>query len=149
MIGMVDETIAAAKSKVDPKDVNPKLAALHLARELMNGKNPTVFVVNDEFAIGDSLIRPISEMFKVIEIDENGDRIEHNNTGLDGVVQVFDRFEEMSASIGGTGRQQVVECVVNSSRQVYQGFSPLAEDKGPGIIQRILAMAGRGNGGSQ
>jgi len=69
------------------------------------------------------------------------------NNGLQSVLEVFDTFKEGSASQGGIGRQQIVECVVNSSRQVYQGIGSLQEDDKPGAISRLLSFV-MGKGGS-
>ena len=130
---MADEIIARAKGQGDPSQVNPKLAALALARELMNGKNSTVAIINDEFCLGRALMESIGCYFTV---DESPDRKE----GFAMVNNVFDTFEEHSPSINGTGRQQVVECVVNSSRPVYQGMAPLGESDKPGALARLIAM---------
>lgn len=138
---MADEIIARAKGQGDPSQVNPKLAALGLARELMNGKNSTVAIINDEFCLGRALMESIGCYFTV---DDNGE-----SKGFDMVNDVFDTFEEHSPSIGGTGRQQVVECVVNSSRPVYQGMAPLGESDKPGALTRLIAMFRGGSSGGQ
>jgi hypothetical protein len=138
---MADPILEQAKGRANPDQLNPKLAALSLARELMNGKNSTVAIVNDEFCLGRALMESIGGYFTVDDTDEPGFR---------GVNNVFNTFEEHSPSIGGTGRQQVVECVVNSSRPVYQGMNPLYEGDKPGAIARLVAMfKGGSSGGSQ
>lgn len=124
---MADEIIARSTQKMDPDKINPKLAALAMARELMSGDNPTTAVIDQEFNLGRSLMGAINTKFF--------------DGGLDGVMEVFTEFERHSPSISGIGRQQVVECVVNASRPVYQGFNPMAdEDKGPGVLSKIAAF---------
>ena len=132
----MDQALQQAKGKIDPDKINPKLAALSLARELMRGDNPTTAIINDEFCLGNALMKAINEQFFM----------PHEDTaiGLMGIVSVFDEFEMHSPSIGGVGRQQVVECVVNASRPVYQGFNPLYEEDKPGIFERLANFI-RGN----
>lgn len=125
---MADEVLvkAAEKASNDPSKINPKLAALSLAKDLMSGDNPTTAVISGDFCLGNAILQNINKSFFC--------------GGLDGVTSVFNEFERHSPSISGVGRQQVVECVVNASRPVYQGFSPMQEDNKPGLIERFAAF---------
>lgn len=132
---MGDPILQEAKGKSDADKLNKGLAALKLAEKLMDGSNPTTHIINDQFALGHALYKGMGEYF--IVRDDNGKPL---NEGIDSVISVFDHFEEHSPSIGGIGREQVVECVINSGRTQYQGFNPLYEQEKPGAMARILAF---------
>jgi len=130
----------------DTSLLNPKLAALKMGQSLMDPDNPTVHVVSPEFKLSESLLQGTAGFFLVYSEDDIEQ--EHPlNDGLQSVLEVFDHFERGSPSIDGIGRQQIVECVVNSSRSIYQGIPSLQDDNKPGVVSRLLSFAtGRGGG---
>lgn len=141
-----DKILDESGGNKDTSLLNPKLAALQMGKSLMDPENPSVHVVSPEFKLSESLLQGTAGFFLVYAEDDT--KQEHPlNDGLQSVLEVFDHFERGSPSIDGIGRQQIVECVVNSSRSIYQGIPSLQDDDKPGVISRILSFAtGRSSG---
>jgi len=120
-----------------------------MGQSLMDPDNPTVHVVSPEFKLSESLLQGTAGFFLVYSEDDV-DQEHPLNDGLQSVLEVFDHFERGSPSIDGIGRQQIVECVVNSSRSIYQGIPSLQDDNKPGALSRLISFVsgkGKQNGG--